>query len=268
MAGKSIVFITGGNTGIGYETVKALLDSDRPYLVLMGSRSLDKAKSAIESLKREVPHTSSSVEAVQIDVASDESVVKALETVKASHDRIDVLINNAGGAYDYQIREGTLTTREAWNKTFDVNVTGAYLVTTSFMPLLLKSADPRLLFVTSGLSSLTRTSEKFYPIPNPPPAGWPKQMPLDHMCYRSTKTALNMLMLNLHFLLTNDSVKTWCVSPGFLATGLAGLGPEELKKRGAADASIGGIFIKDVVEGQRDTDTGKVVFNDGTVQPW
>ncbi|RYP91674.1 hypothetical protein DL770_002199 [Monosporascus sp. CRB-9-2] len=246
MAGKSIAFITGGNTGIGYETVKALLDSGRPYVVLMGSRSLDKAKSAIESLKKEVPQTSSSVEAVQIDVASDESIAKAFET----------------------IREGTLTTREAWNKTFDVNVTGAYLVTTSFMPLLLKSTDPRLVFVTSGLSSLTRTSEKFYPIPNPPPAGWPKQMPLNHMCYRSTKTALNMLMLNLQFVLTNDSVKTWCVSPGFLATGLAGLSPEELKKRGAGDASIGGRFIKDVVEGQRDADAGKVVFNDGTVQPW
>ncbi|RYP15404.1 hypothetical protein DL765_005740 [Monosporascus sp. GIB2] len=261
MAGKSIVFITGGNTGIGYETVKALLGSDRPYLVLMGSRSLDKAKSAIESLKKEVPQTSSSVEAVQIDVASDESIAKAFETVKASHDHIDVLINNAG-------KEGTLTTREAWNKTFDVNVTGAYLVTASFMPLLLKSTDSRLIFVTSGLSSLTRTSEKFYPIPNPPPAGWPKQLPLDTTCYRSTKTALNMLMLNLQFLLTNDRVKIWCVSPGFLATGLAGLSPEELKKRGAGDASIGGRFIKDVVEGQRDADVGKVVFNDGTVQPW
>ncbi|RYP36065.1 hypothetical protein DL767_003537 [Monosporascus sp. MG133] len=246
MAGKGIVFITGGNTGIGYETVKALLDSDRPYAVLMGSRSLDKAKSAIESLKKEVPQTSSSVEAVQIDVASDESIAKAFETIK----------------------EGTLTTREAWNKTFDVNVTGAYLVTASFMPLLLKSTDPRLIFVTSGLSSLTRTSEKFYPIPNPPPAGWPKQMPVDHMCYRSTKTALNMLMLNLQFTLTNDSVKTWCVSPGFLATGLAGVGREEMKKHGAGDASIGGRFIKEVVEGQRDADAGKVVFNDGTVQPW
>ncbi|RYP50024.1 hypothetical protein DL768_004379 [Monosporascus sp. mg162] len=258
MGRKTIAFITGGNTGIGYETVKALLDSDRPYVVLMGSRSLGKAKSAIESLKKEVPQTSSSVEAVQIDVASDESIAKAFETTNTQ----------AGGAYEYEVREGTLTTREAWNKTFDVNVTGAYLVTTSFMPLLLKSTDSRLLFVTSGLSSLTRTSEKFYPIPNPPPAGWPKHIPLDTTCYRSTKTALNMLMLNLQFLLTNDSVKTWCVSPGFLATGLAGTSPEELKKRGAGDASIGGRFIKDVVEGQRDSDVGKVVFNDGTVQPW
>lgn len=96
MADKKIILVTGGNTGIGYETVKALLQSGNAYNVLMGSRSLEKAKSAIDTLKQEVPQTLSTVEPVQIDVTSDESIKKALEAVKARHGRIDSLINNAG----------------------------------------------------------------------------------------------------------------------------------------------------------------------------
>ena len=96
MASPKITLVTGGNTGLGYETVKALLQSEKPYHVLLGSRSLEKAKHAIESLHKECPSLSNTVESVQLDVASDESIEKAFEQVKASHGRIDVLINNAG----------------------------------------------------------------------------------------------------------------------------------------------------------------------------
>ncbi|KAK9423410.1 hypothetical protein SUNI508_04304 [Seiridium unicorne] len=267
MAEKRIVLITGGNTGIGYEAVKALLQSDRPYLILMGCRSPDKAKAAIEQLRSEVPNTPSTVEPVQIDIASDESIEKAFAHVKASYDHVDALINNAGGQFDWEYKQGSISLRESWNKAFDVNVSGTHVMTHVFMPLLLKSSDPRLLFVTSGLSSLQNTSNKFYPDASPPPAGWPKSLNFDTMAYRSSKTALNMMMVNWAWRLTEDGVKTWCVSPGFLATGL-GNERELLKARGAGHPSIGGNFIKDVVEGLKDADVGKVVHSSGQVQPF
>ena len=96
MASSKVVFITGGNNGIGYETVKALLQSDKAYHVLLGSRSLEKAQLAIETLHKECPESSSTVEAIQVDVTSDESIEKAFEQVKASPGHIDILINNAG----------------------------------------------------------------------------------------------------------------------------------------------------------------------------
>ena len=96
MAPASIVLITGGNNGIGYEAVKALLQSDKTYHVLLGSRSLEKAKLAIETLHKECPESSSTVEAIQVDLTSDESIEKAFEQVKASQGHIDILINNAG----------------------------------------------------------------------------------------------------------------------------------------------------------------------------
>lgn len=66
--------------------------------------------------------------------------------------------------------------------------------------------------------------------------------------------------------LKEDGVKVWCVSPGYLATGLGG-NQEANKSRGAIDPSIGGNFVKDVVEGRRDGDVGKVIVRQG-VQPW
>lgn len=69
-----------------------------------------------------------------------------------------------------------------------------------------------------------------------------------------------------HRVLSEDGVKVWGISPGFLATGLGG-DAELNKKLGAADPSLGGEFVKNVLEGQRDADVGKVVLRDG-VQPW
>ena len=98
MALKSskIALVTGANSGIGYEAVKALLKSDKAYHVLLGSRSLEKGHAAIESLHKECPDVMNAAELLQIDLTSDDSIEKAFEKVKAKHGRLDVLINNAG----------------------------------------------------------------------------------------------------------------------------------------------------------------------------
>ena len=67
-------------------------------------------------------------------------------------------------------------------------------------------------------------------------------------------------------MLKEDGVKVWCVSPGFLATGLGG-NQEANKNMGAGDPAEGGKFVLSVLEGHRDGDTGKVILRD-RVQPW
>ena len=96
MTSPKVVLITGGNNGIGYETVKALLQSKRPYHILVGSRSLEKGKRAIETLHKDCADATNTLELVQVDLTSDESIEKAFEQVKTSPGSIDVLINNAG----------------------------------------------------------------------------------------------------------------------------------------------------------------------------
>src|SRR5689334_18017052 len=96
MAAKQIVLVTGGNTGIGYETVKALAQSSTPSTILMGSRSLDNAASAIKQLQYEVPDTKSEIVPLQIDIESDESIEQCLKDVKSKYGKVDALVNNAG----------------------------------------------------------------------------------------------------------------------------------------------------------------------------
>jgi NAD(P)-dependent dehydrogenase (short-subunit alcohol dehydrogenase family) len=159
--------------------------------------------------------------------------------------------------------------RAAWNKSYSLNVTSTQVMTHTFAPLLIASPNPRLLFVTSGLSSLENRSGGFDSklMSLAPPKGWPKPPSPSQIAYRSSKTALNMVMLDWKRMLEVDGVKVFGISPGFLATNLGGMGPEFLKKMGAGDTSVGGLFIKDVVEGKRDQDAGKAINKDG-VQPW
>lgn len=91
-----IVLVTGGNTGIGYETIKALYASSHAYTILMGSRSVIRAEEAIEKLHNELTQSASEVSALQIDIEDDLSIETAFEQVEVKWGRVDTLINNAG----------------------------------------------------------------------------------------------------------------------------------------------------------------------------
>ncbi|ROW13167.1 hypothetical protein VPNG_04877 [Cytospora leucostoma] len=272
---KKVVLITGANTGLGYEATKALYASDVPYELIVGTRTLSKGEDAINTLKTEVPSSPSALSILQVDVSSDASLEAAVKAITEKYGRLDTLINNAGAGFDREIRDGNLSIREAFNASWDTNVSGTHVLTTLAVPLLLKSPDPRLLFVTSGTSSLWETLPEnwgnFVHLPrlNASPAkGWPKEKEVNPITsYRSAKTGLNMLMREWSRILKEDGVKVWAISPGFLATGLGGATKEQLLKMGALDPSVGGQFIRDVIQGKRDQDVGKVVRAD-TIQPW
>jgi NAD(P)-dependent dehydrogenase (short-subunit alcohol dehydrogenase family) len=235
MADKQVILITGGNTGLGLEVVKALYKSDRTYEIIMGSRSISKADEAIANVKKEAPQSQSELSSLQVDVTSDESIRKAFEQVSAKWGKIDSLINNAGASFDHAAAKGEISVREAFNAAWNVNVSGTHVMTHEFAPLLLKSSSPRLMFVTSGTSSMAETES--FDNPNiarlnaSPEAGWPKPESMNPVVsYRSSKTGLNMLMREWAKTLKNDGVKVFAISPGFLATGLANIGPEQMKK--------------------------------------
>lgn len=171
---------------------------------------------------------------VQIDIESDASIRAARDTLAQRYGRLDVLINNAGANLENEAQEKGFDHRETWLRSWSINIAGPQITVKEFLPLLLKSSDPRILFMISGTSSLADT-ERFdgsYGIINASPeAGWPKKKTVNPtQIYRSSKCGLNMLIRDWNRILKNDGVKVFGVSPGFLATNLNGMGPEALKK--------------------------------------
>ncbi|PVH75659.1 putative short chain dehydrogenase [Cadophora sp. DSE1049] len=261
---NTILLITGANTGLGLETVKALYQSSKTtYTILLAGRDISKANAAAKSVESVLQSSRGSViRTVQIDIEDDESIEKAFDWVKKEFGRLDVLVNNAGGQFD-QLKD--LSPRTMWSKSWDVNVTGTHLLTSTFIPLLLSSPTPRILFLASGTSSLSTAGASPLAVDKSPEAGWPKQG-FSLPAYRASKAGLNMVMREWARLLRDDGVRIWGVSPGFLATGL-GPGAEFTRKMGALEPGVGAEVVRGVVEGERDADVGKVVKKDG-VQPF
>jgi NAD(P)-dependent dehydrogenase (short-subunit alcohol dehydrogenase family) len=107
---SKVVLITGANTGIGYQIVRALCTSTHPYTIIVGGRSPPKVQEAITSVQKEFPDTKSNLSPIQIDIESDDSINQAFSEVKSKFGKLDVLVNNAGTAQKVQDGKGALLT--------------------------------------------------------------------------------------------------------------------------------------------------------------
>ena len=90
------MLITGANAGIGYQIIRALSASDRSYEILLGGRSIERAKSAAQDARAEFADSQSRIYPVQVDIEDDDSITALFNEVKNKFGRLDVLINNAG----------------------------------------------------------------------------------------------------------------------------------------------------------------------------
>ena len=86
------ILITGANSGIGLEAAKALVNTGAH--VVLACRSISKAETAVAEIEADDPP--GSTEILEMDLADLESVAAAAEAFLATHDRLDVLVNNAG----------------------------------------------------------------------------------------------------------------------------------------------------------------------------
>lgn len=172
-----------------------------------------------------------------------------------------------GKAFDRDFSTDAADFRSLFNETFNLNVTGSQVTTAAFAPLLIHSKTPRLIFLGSGVGSLANNSQSPIPRVASIPTGWPKEGIVTNQAYKTSKTAVHMVMLSWHWLLRGDGVKTFAINPGFLATNLTD-DPERMKKMGAGDPALGGDLVRRVIEGERDEDAGRVVGQNGTTLPW
>lgn len=193
--------ITGGNKSIGFETARQLLQ--KGFYVYVGSQDLAKGIEAVDMLKAEGLRN---VKAVHIDMADEASIINARVEIGSETEVLDVLINNAGinGGLP---QTATGTDISVFREVFETNVFGLVLVTQTFMDLLKKSEQPRIVNVSSGGSSLTLNSDP----------SW-KYYHHKGAVYPSSKAALNMYTIVLAYELRDTPLKVNAVDPGFTST--------------------------------------------------
>ncbi|CAB4901990.1 MAG: SDR family NAD(P)-dependent oxidoreductase [Actinobacteria bacterium] len=133
-----VAVVTGASSGIGAATARRLAADG--FSVVLGARRMDR----LTELAGEIGGR-----AVELDVTDADSVAALV----ASLDRVDVLVNNAGGAFDAApVADADL---DSWTRSFEVNVLGSVRVTKALLPALRASGAGDVVFVgsTAGLVS-------------------------------------------------------------------------------------------------------------------
>jgi NAD(P)-dependent dehydrogenase (short-subunit alcohol dehydrogenase family) len=132
--------ITGANTGLGYETAAAL--AGRGARVVLGVRNLEKGRQAVARIAAATP--GAEVELQELDLTSLESVRAAAAQLRSGHDRIDLLINNAGVMHTPKS-----TTKDGFELQFGTNHLGHFAFTGLVLDRLLPVAGSRVVTVSS-----------------------------------------------------------------------------------------------------------------------
>ncbi len=198
MNGKTCL-ITGANGGIGYETARAL--AKKGARIVMVARNEGRGTSAQQRIAVE---TGAEVDLVLGDLSLVEETKRVARDVEERCSRLDVLINNAGGAYAKRV-----VTREGLHDTFALNVLAPFVLTLELLDLLKASAPARIVNVSSSAHKGGKIDfdnlqhEKKY-----------KRM----KAYSNTKLALNLLTFELARRLEGTGVTCNSLNPGFVTT--------------------------------------------------
>jgi NAD(P)-dependent dehydrogenase (short-subunit alcohol dehydrogenase family) len=135
-----VAVVTGSNTGLGFETAAAL--AEKGAHVVLAVRNLDKGKDAELLIRKRTPNAD--VVLQELDLSSLESTRAAAEQLRADHDRIDLLINNAGVMYTPK-----QTTKDGFEMQFGTNHLGHFAFTGLLLDRLLPVAGSRVVTVSS-----------------------------------------------------------------------------------------------------------------------
>lgn len=213
-AASKIALVTGANKGIGFAIARGL--GAAGFRVAVGARDDGRRREAVRHLRE----TGVDAFGVRLDVTSDEDVAAAARTLEAEAGQLDVLINNAGiaGSADAGAQDPTTLDLDALRTVLDTNVLGAVRVTNAMLPLLERSAAPRIVNISSNMGSLELHTGPMM------------------AAYASSKTMLNAFTVHYarRFAQTPIIINSAC--PGYVATDFTGHAAPRTPEQGAAIA--------------------------------
>jgi NAD(P)-dependent dehydrogenase (short-subunit alcohol dehydrogenase family) len=198
-----IMVITGGNSGIGKEAAVELAGMGATVIIT----ARDEAKGAAALAEIRSRSGRDDAEVLALDLADFASIRAMAAQVLERYDRLDVLINNAGGVLSTR-----LLTAQGFEMTFGVNHLGHFLLTELLTERLVASAPARVVtlssvghrFALGGLSFTDLQSEHGY---------WSMD------AYSKSKLANILFTRELARRLEGTGVTANCAHPGVVRTG-------------------------------------------------
>jgi NAD(P)-dependent dehydrogenase (short-subunit alcohol dehydrogenase family) len=155
MSGQRIVVITGSSSGIGFETSLLLAKSGFYTYATVHKLEGEGSRQIIDIAKKEkLP-----LEVVQLDVNSDESVTDTINSIVKKHNRIDVIVNNAGYALGGALEE---TSMDEIRKQFETNFFGAVRVMRAAIPFMRSQRSGKIVNITSMGGRISIPLSTFY----------------------------------------------------------------------------------------------------------
>lgn len=202
LTGKTFL-VTGATTGLGFETARSLLAAGAT--VTITARSAEKGKAAVAQLTTEV--ADAKVDFCVVELSSLSSVRTFTDEFLATHDRLDVLIANAGiMAVPYGLTE------DGFELHFGTNHLGHFVLVGRLLPLLLQSDAPRVVMLTSAGHG---ASDIIWEDPNFVSTDYSKLT-----AYGQSKTANMLHAVELENRYGDRGLHAWSVHPGMVSTDL------------------------------------------------
>ena len=228
----SSILITGSNRGIGLALAQNYAaDGWRVYATARDPAQLRE----LQALAKK--HTTVSLHA--LDVADGDAIQALARQLKG--EPIDVLVNNAG-VYDPSPRFGH-TDYDAWMHVFQVNTMAALRMAEAFVEHVAKSQRKIMAGISSGMGSITDNGSGGY------------------YAYRTSKSALQMVMRSLAIDLAPRGILAVALNPGWVKTDMGGPGgslmPEECARR-----------LRGILDKLKQSDSGKFWHHAGKEFPW
>ena len=190
---KKYALVTGGNRGIGRAISEKL--SENGYITIITYNK--HRKEAVNTAKNIARKTKINPILLKMDVSNPESINKAKKKIEQKIPYLNVLVNNAGILHVGVIDSIKL---EEWEKVFKVNVTGVFIVTKTFLPLLRKAKNASII----NISSIAGQTGNVYA----------------SVAYSASKAAIIGFTKRLAIELAKEKIRVNAVAPSFVETNM------------------------------------------------
>ncbi|MGP4072077.1 SDR family oxidoreductase [Piscibacillus sp. B03] len=221
-----VAIVTGGGRGLGQQIAEGFAEAGANVVVC--SRKLEACKEVSQQLLDKGVRSI----AVQCDVTKPEDIQNVVDRTLDVFGKIDILVNNSGATWGAPVVDMPL---EAWNKVFNVNATGTFLMSQAVGKVMLKQKQGKIINISS-IAGLKGSNPEL----------------MDTIGYNSSKGAVISFTRDLAVKWGPHGIHVNAIAPGFFPTKMSKIlleqgGDEFLKgtplRKFGSDSDLKGVAL-------------------------